>query len=261
MRILSQRELKPTKSISGLQWERKKLNSGLPVAYYITDTTSIENRTMKSLLGHTLTKDWMTVYLAHKLLMHTHSENKSIVVVFQNNAMASKRTVDYLASSQKKADMKLILHAVECSMRGESSIDIFYQVFMHWLEQISHGTLLVKGKQLAGKHSLNVHPPFWKLFGVLVKTTFQMKKHWQSLNISSVISIPHRESIVMSAWFLFKKKQDQAERLPPTKATFHKALLRTHLSNIYMELWCYCKPSNAWPTWLWMGDDQRNNNG
>jgi len=101
----------------------KRLGGHKAVAYHITDTTSIPRVSMHNLLAHTKTKDELTAYLAHKVLEHARIQGKNVVVAWRDHAEATHRQVE-LSSIQEEADTKLILHSLDATSNGATSIRI-----------------------------------------------------------------------------------------------------------------------------------------
>ena len=102
----------------------RRLGGNRAVAYHITDSTSIGKLSMQQLLAHVSTKDALTAYLAEKILQHDATMGKSLVVAWRNKARATHRAVVDLSSSQEEADTKLILHSIDASVNGATSLDI-----------------------------------------------------------------------------------------------------------------------------------------
>jgi hypothetical protein len=101
----------------------RRLGGTKAVAYHITDTTSIARVSMHNLLAHIKTKDELTAYLAHKVLAHALTNGKNIVVAWGDHAEATHRKVN-LSSIQEEADTKLILHSLDATSNGATSIRI-----------------------------------------------------------------------------------------------------------------------------------------
>ena len=102
----------------------RRQGGSIVVAYHITDTTSV-SRTMQNLLAHTQTKNEITAYLARTLLSNPQTQGKALDVAWRDNIEATHPDVAHIASNQEEADTKLILHAVEASRYGATSIYIF----------------------------------------------------------------------------------------------------------------------------------------
>ena len=94
------------------------------VTYEITDSTSLSTISVKKLSGHVKTKDSLTAYIAEKILRHGSVNDKKVVVAWRDKAKSCHRIVN-LNSSQEEADTKLMLHAVEATSYGASTLDIF----------------------------------------------------------------------------------------------------------------------------------------
>lgn len=74
---------------------------------------------MKRLLSHVNTKMELTKYLARKMLERGHESGKDVVVMWSNKCQATHKDIAYLESSQ------LLLHAVDATISGATSIEIF----------------------------------------------------------------------------------------------------------------------------------------
>lgn len=96
-----------------------------PIYYKITDTTHIAKVPMKRLLSHVNTKMELTEYLARKTLEKGHESGKDVVVMWSNKCKATHKDIAYLESSQEEANTKLLLHAVDATISGATSIEIF----------------------------------------------------------------------------------------------------------------------------------------
>ena len=104
---------------------RDRRYGGQPViAYHITDATNIAKVPLKRLLSHVKTKMELTGYLAEKMLVKAHAEEKQMVVAWGSQCRATHRNVDHLHSQQEEADTKLLLHAAEATASGASIINI-----------------------------------------------------------------------------------------------------------------------------------------
>ena len=95
-----------------------------PIYYKITDTTHIAKVPMKRLLSHVNTKVELTQFLARKTLEKGSHIGKDVVVAWGNQCKAAHKDVAYLESSQEEADTKLLLHAIDATASGATSIDI-----------------------------------------------------------------------------------------------------------------------------------------
>ena len=73
-----------------------------------------------------MTKMELTNYLAEKMLREGHAEMKQMVVAWGTQCQATHRDVTHLStcSQQEEADTKLLLHAVDATVCGASTINI-----------------------------------------------------------------------------------------------------------------------------------------
>ena len=79
--------------------ERRSGNE-TPIAYHVTDTTSLEGKTLKQFLAHILTKDRLTVYLAKKLMSYGQLKGINLIIAYQDKCIGVHRPVNHLQSSQ-----------------------------------------------------------------------------------------------------------------------------------------------------------------
>ena len=86
--------------------------------------TNIAKIPLRKLLSHVMTKMELTNYLAEKILTKAHTEIKQIVVAWGTQCQATLRDVQHLSSQQEEADTKLLLHAVDATVSGASTINI-----------------------------------------------------------------------------------------------------------------------------------------
>lgn len=252
-----------------------------PIYYRITDTTHIANIPMKRLLSHTNTKMELTQYLARKTLERGHQTEKRVVVAWSCQCKATHTDMTYLASNQEEADTKLILHAVDATTSGATSINIISpdtDVFILSLRRfpdLCENTTFETGRghrhrkillgpivRALGSARTAALPGFHAWSGADITGSFAGKgklKCWKALldadedsvtaladlgtttnpTSSTVAAIEKlvcqlykpktRISEVKDLrWLLFRKKQAESERLPPTQSTLKEAILRAH---------------------------------
>ena len=63
---------------------RVKRKKGILTGYKISDDTSIENISLKSVLSHIETKKDLTAYLSEKLIIYSKENHKSFIFVYEN---------------------------------------------------------------------------------------------------------------------------------------------------------------------------------
>jgi len=95
----------------------RRLGGIKAVVYHITDTTSTAKISKHNLLAHIQTKDELTAYLVHTVLVHDMTNGNKIVVALDDHTEATHRKV-YLSSSREEADTKLILHSLDTTPKG-----------------------------------------------------------------------------------------------------------------------------------------------
>ena len=113
-----------SKSLKSATRDKRQGNQPV-ISYHITDTTNITKVPMKKLLSHVQTKMKLTGYLAEKMLEKARVENKPMVVAWGAQCQANHRDVSHLNSQQEEADTKLILHAIDATTCGASTINIY----------------------------------------------------------------------------------------------------------------------------------------
>ena len=81
---------------------------------------------MKTFLSDIRTKDELTEYLAQKIVNKYSGAHQDIIVTFQDKVVTNSENLSFshLASSQKEANTKILLHAVDAADRGLKTIDI-----------------------------------------------------------------------------------------------------------------------------------------
>ncbi|KAK3742603.1 hypothetical protein QZH41_006382 [Actinostola sp. cb2023] len=95
-----------------------------PIAYHITETTNIAKVPMKKLLAHVNTKMELTTYLAKKTLEIIEAMGKHVVLAWSNKCQATHRKMSHLQSDQEEADTKMLLHALDATTSGATTIRI-----------------------------------------------------------------------------------------------------------------------------------------
>ena len=90
---------------------RTKRTKGKSTYYHVTDTTLIQNISLKDFLSDIRTKAELTQYLANKALKHSLSLNNALKRFMVTSGTETRGNVD-IPDSQEEADTLLILHAV-----------------------------------------------------------------------------------------------------------------------------------------------------
>ena len=105
---------------------RDRRQGGQPhvVSYNITDNTNIAKVSMKQLLASVKTKKALTGYLAEKMLEKANAMGKHMVVAWGSQCIATHMNMTHLQSTQEEANTKLLLHAVDATSHGASSVAI-----------------------------------------------------------------------------------------------------------------------------------------
>ena len=92
-----------------------------PVYYRITDTIQIAKVNMKRPLSHTYTK---MVYLAQKSMVYAEQNGRRFVVLWVCQCEATHQGTEHLQSNHEEADRKLILHAIDATANGATTLEI-----------------------------------------------------------------------------------------------------------------------------------------
>ncbi len=237
-----------------------------PVYYHITDTTHIAKVPLKRLLSHTKTKMELTVYLGEKMKKYADRSGRKLVVAWGSECHATHKDVGHLQSSQEEAYTKIILHALDVTANGATQLQIhspdtdFFVLALRRYPELCEDTLFVV--QTLGPEKLAALPAFHALSGADNTGSFSGKGKllcWKVFAeadpsiitpIAELGQVDHQSEQTFAAiekfvcllyqprttittvkelrWFLFKKKQAQSDRLPPTQAALHQAILRVH---------------------------------
>ncbi|XP_032229946.2 uncharacterized protein LOC5505744 [Nematostella vectensis] len=252
-----------------------------PIYYKISDATHIAKIPMKRLLSHVKTKSELTEYLAVKLLEKGKGAGMNVVVAWGTRCQATHRDMAHLESNHEEADTKLLLHAVDATSFGATSIEIVSPdtgVFVLSLRRYSllcEDTSFVTGRggrhrkiklcpivRVLGPAKTAALPGFHAWSGADVTGSFAGKANmlcWKAFidadqdSITALADlgtsdVPHGttyagiEKLVCKLyqpntritkvkdlrWLLFRKKQAESERLPPTLAALREATKRAH---------------------------------
>ena len=234
---------------------------------------------MKKLLAHVNTKKELTEYLASKTLEKGRRDGVRVVVSWSNKCRATHKEMSYLESDQEEADTKLLLHAIDATTSGATSIEIVspdtdvFVLALRRYPELCENTVFVTGRgQRHRKIPLSpiVHalgpirtaalPGFHAWSGADVTGSFAGKGKlacWKAFlkageecatALAGLGSTPQPTPETFAAieklvcllylpktqifrvkdlrWFLFRKKQAESERLPPTQAALKEAIMR-----------------------------------
>ena len=236
---------------------------------------------MKRLLSHVNTKVELTQFFARKTLEKGSHSGNDVVVAWGSQCKATHKDVAYLESSQEEADTKLLLHAIDATTSGATSIDIIspdtdvFVLALRRFPELCQNTSFVTGRgqrhrkillrpivqalrpartaALPGFHAWNgadITGSFafkgklgcWKAFleadedsvtalanlGTTVQPTSSTIAAIEKLVCQLYQPKTHISRVKDMRWFLFRKKQAQSEKLPPTQAALKEAILRAH---------------------------------
>ena len=123
--------------------------------YKITDGTHIRKTPMKKLLAKMKTKAELTEYLASNTLEKGPQSGKCVVVTWSCRCETTHMDASHLASNHKEANTKLLLHAVDATMSGATSIEIMspntdmFVLSLRRFPQLCQNTTFVPGR---GEH-------------------------------------------------------------------------------------------------------------
>lgn len=125
---------------------------------------------MKRLLCHSKTKMELTVYLAQKSMEHALQNGRRLVVSCACQCEASHQRTEHLQSNQEEADMKLILHALDATANGATTLeihspdtDVFVLSLRHYWEPCQNTYFVIGTSQRRQRISFM---PIFQSFGV-----------------------------------------------------------------------------------------------
>ncbi|KAK3734787.1 hypothetical protein QZH41_007919 [Actinostola sp. cb2023] len=95
-----------------------------PMVYHISDCAVIEKITLKQLLSNNTNKELLSIYFASHILECNKDSQKTYVVTSKHECKSNKLSVQHLDSSQEEADTRMLLHAIDATERGATSICI-----------------------------------------------------------------------------------------------------------------------------------------
>ena len=98
--------------------------SSRPVVYDISDDAVIEKITLKQLLSSNINKESLAIYFASHILQCNTDSRKTYVVTAKGECKSSKLSVEHLSSTQEAADTLMILHPIDATGRGATSLCI-----------------------------------------------------------------------------------------------------------------------------------------
>ena len=106
---------------------RKTRTKGKSTFYHVSDSTLIQNISVKDFLSNINTKAELTKYLALKCLEHSKSlvnQLKSFIVTFETESQGNCHVPEILLNhNQEEADTLLLLHALTVDKDSELVID------------------------------------------------------------------------------------------------------------------------------------------
>ena len=95
------------------------------MVYKITVDTVIDKITMKDLLSCSQNKETLAIFLAAQLIECKKDSQTTYVVTSKGDCMASNSLpIQHLRSEQEEADTRMLLHALDATQRGATSITI-----------------------------------------------------------------------------------------------------------------------------------------
>ena len=94
------------------------------LAYCISHDTNIEKIPLQVLLSNATTKQNLASYFAEQIIALKQKSDIVFVTTNRNICLSNKQCFSHLDSSHEEADTRLILHAVDATIRGSSEICI-----------------------------------------------------------------------------------------------------------------------------------------
>ena len=98
--------------------------SSRPMVYHISDDAVIGRTTLKQLLSSNINKASLAIYIASHILQCNTDSRKNYVVTSEGECKSNKLSVEHLSSTQEEADTRMILHAIDATERGATSLCI-----------------------------------------------------------------------------------------------------------------------------------------
>ena len=98
--------------------------SNRPMVYQISDEAVIEKITLKQLLGSNVNKESLSIYFASHILECNKDSSKTYVVTSKHECKSNKLSVEHLTSTQEEADTRVLLHAIDVTETGATSLSI-----------------------------------------------------------------------------------------------------------------------------------------
>ena len=104
---------------------QKRTGTSRAVVYKITVDAVIYKITMKDLLSCSQNKERLSTFLAAQLIECKKDSQTTYVVTSKGDCMASNSLpIQHLRSEQEEADTRMLLHALDATQRGATSITI-----------------------------------------------------------------------------------------------------------------------------------------
>ncbi|KAL9978624.1 hypothetical protein ACROYT_G016161 [Oculina patagonica] len=254
---------------------RKRQGNQHPVYYRMTPSRHIAKFTMKKLLSHAYTKNELAEYFAQKTVEHAEQNGTWIVVAYGCECKGSKKDMSCLKSDQEEADTKN--NTVFVTGEGENHREIKLQPIVRALGPTKTAALpashALTGADNTGAFSNKGKLTCWSVFNEASEDVFHALSQLGTNDLPSSESQKAVEKLVCQfflpktnistvkalRWWLFTKKQAKSERLPPTSAALHQAILRTHYR---LLVWNNDRnPNSALPSpkdfgWEWKEEDK-----
>ena len=98
--------------------------SSRPMVCHISDDAVIEKITLKQLLSSNINEESLAIYFASHILQCNTDSRKTYVVTTKGECKSSKLSVEHISSTQEEADTLMILHAIDATGRGATSLCI-----------------------------------------------------------------------------------------------------------------------------------------
>jgi len=140
------------------------------VAYNITVDALIDKFTMEDLLSCNQNKEALAIFLAAQLVECKKDSQTTYVVTSEGDCMASNSLpLQHLRSEQEEADTRMLLHALDATQRGATSImiqspDTDVLVLTLWIyKRLCPDTTVIAGT--GGKRRSIPLGPLYEAFG------------------------------------------------------------------------------------------------
>ena len=139
----------------------------------MTNDGVIEKITLKQLVSSNANKESLCIYFASHILECKKDSLKTNVVTLKHECKSNKLSVEHLTSTQEEADTCMLLHAIDTTEKGATSLSIHSSdtdvlVLALWkFASLCDETSVVVGTG-DKRQSIPLRPPYYSLGGQLV---------------------------------------------------------------------------------------------